>query len=184
MSSSSDYTPPKVWTWNKANGGRFANINRPDRRADARQGAAGRPASAAALFAGDAERREGHGDAGGAAGARPSRRGIRRLADQDRRRRTVRQRLRRGQSQFQDPGSAGSQRAASRSGSSSRARSCCISPRSSAPSCRPRPARAPNACRGCSGRWAARLIWAADSAISTPMRRRRSNMRSTGSRWR
>ena len=25
----SDYTPPKVWTWNKASGGRFANINRP-----------------------------------------------------------------------------------------------------------------------------------------------------------
>ena len=24
-----DYTPPKVWTWNKDNGGRFANINRP-----------------------------------------------------------------------------------------------------------------------------------------------------------
>ena len=23
------YTPPAVWTWNKANGGRFANINRP-----------------------------------------------------------------------------------------------------------------------------------------------------------
>jgi GST-like protein len=29
MSESSDYTPPKVWTWIKANGGRFANINRP-----------------------------------------------------------------------------------------------------------------------------------------------------------
>ncbi|MDI1285311.1 MAG: glutathione-dependent disulfide-bond oxidoreductase [Reyranella sp.] len=29
MSDSSDYTPPKVWTWNKASGGRFANINRP-----------------------------------------------------------------------------------------------------------------------------------------------------------
>ncbi len=29
MSSSSEYTPPKVWTWNKANGGRFASINRP-----------------------------------------------------------------------------------------------------------------------------------------------------------
>ena len=29
MSSSSEYTPPKVWTWNQANGGRFANINRP-----------------------------------------------------------------------------------------------------------------------------------------------------------
>ena len=29
MSDASDYTPPKVWTWNKASGGRFANINRP-----------------------------------------------------------------------------------------------------------------------------------------------------------
>ena len=28
-STSDDYTPPKVWTWNKASGGRFANINRP-----------------------------------------------------------------------------------------------------------------------------------------------------------
>lgn len=25
----SNYTPPKVWTWNKANGGQFASINRP-----------------------------------------------------------------------------------------------------------------------------------------------------------
>ena len=24
-----EYTPPKVWVWNKGNGGRFANINRP-----------------------------------------------------------------------------------------------------------------------------------------------------------
>ncbi|CAN5350483.1 glutathione-dependent disulfide-bond oxidoreductase [soil metagenome] len=29
MSDSSEYVPPKVWSWNKANGGRFANINRP-----------------------------------------------------------------------------------------------------------------------------------------------------------
>jgi GST-like protein len=29
MSDASDYTPAKVWTWNKASGGRFANINRP-----------------------------------------------------------------------------------------------------------------------------------------------------------
>ena len=29
MSSSSDYTPPNVWTWNKPNGGHFSNINRP-----------------------------------------------------------------------------------------------------------------------------------------------------------
>src|ERR1700753_3113652 len=29
MTDSSEYTPPKVWTWNKESGGRFANINRP-----------------------------------------------------------------------------------------------------------------------------------------------------------
>jgi GST-like protein len=27
--SLSSYTPPKIWTWDKENGGRFANINRP-----------------------------------------------------------------------------------------------------------------------------------------------------------
>ena len=29
MASSSDYVPPKVWTWDKESGGRFAAINRP-----------------------------------------------------------------------------------------------------------------------------------------------------------
>jgi GST-like protein len=29
MSDAPEYIPPKVWTWNKASGGRFANINRP-----------------------------------------------------------------------------------------------------------------------------------------------------------
>ncbi len=29
MSDAAEYTPPKVWTWNKESGGRFANINRP-----------------------------------------------------------------------------------------------------------------------------------------------------------
>lgn len=29
MSTSSEYVPPKVWTWDKPSGGRFANINRP-----------------------------------------------------------------------------------------------------------------------------------------------------------
>ncbi len=29
MNDSSPYTPPPVWTWNNANGGKFANINRP-----------------------------------------------------------------------------------------------------------------------------------------------------------
>jgi GSH-dependent disulfide-bond oxidoreductase len=29
MTDPSEYTPPKVWSWSKENGGRFANINRP-----------------------------------------------------------------------------------------------------------------------------------------------------------
>ncbi len=29
MNDASEYTPSKVWVWNKENGGRFANINRP-----------------------------------------------------------------------------------------------------------------------------------------------------------
>jgi GST-like protein len=29
MSENSEYTPPRVWTWNKGSGGRFAEINRP-----------------------------------------------------------------------------------------------------------------------------------------------------------
>ena len=29
MSNADDYTPPKVWAWDKASGGTFANINRP-----------------------------------------------------------------------------------------------------------------------------------------------------------
>jgi len=29
MSDKSTYSPPNVWTWDKENGGKFANINRP-----------------------------------------------------------------------------------------------------------------------------------------------------------
>jgi GST-like protein len=29
MTDAPEYTPPEIWTWNKASGGRFANINRP-----------------------------------------------------------------------------------------------------------------------------------------------------------
>ena len=29
MSDPSEYVPPKVWSWNKESGGRFANVNRP-----------------------------------------------------------------------------------------------------------------------------------------------------------
>src|SRR5258707_4466388 len=29
MTDTSEYVPPKVWTWNKPSGGQFASINRP-----------------------------------------------------------------------------------------------------------------------------------------------------------
>jgi GST-like protein len=29
MTNLTDFAPPKVWTWNKPNGGTFASINRP-----------------------------------------------------------------------------------------------------------------------------------------------------------
>ena len=29
MTQTSDYVPPRVWTWDQPSGGRFANINRP-----------------------------------------------------------------------------------------------------------------------------------------------------------
>jgi len=29
MTDTAEYTPPKIWSWDKENGGRFANINRP-----------------------------------------------------------------------------------------------------------------------------------------------------------
>ena len=29
MTNTTDYIPPKVWTWEKPNGGEFASINRP-----------------------------------------------------------------------------------------------------------------------------------------------------------
>ena len=29
MADTNEYTPPKVWTWNKPNGGKFASVNRP-----------------------------------------------------------------------------------------------------------------------------------------------------------
>ena len=71
MNEPSAYTPPNVWSWNKDNGGRFANINRPTAGpTHERELPVGRhPLQLYSL--GHAERRQGHGDARGAAGARP-----------------------------------------------------------------------------------------------------------------
>ena len=74
-----------------------------DRRRDTRQDPAGRPPPAAALFAGNAQRRESDDPAGGVARGRARRRRIRRLADPHQRGRPVLQRLCRRQPQFEDP---------------------------------------------------------------------------------
>ena len=102
----------------------------------------------------------------------------------DQRGRPVRQRLRRRQSEFQDPGADGPQRSEADPGVRVR-RDPAVPGREvrRLPADRAR-RRAPSACRGCSGRWAPRPISAAASATSTPMRRPRSNTRSTASPWR
>jgi hypothetical protein len=61
------YEPPKVWTWNKESGGRFASINRPigpTHQANCRSAAIH-----SALFAGDAQRRQGRRHVRGALAA-------------------------------------------------------------------------------------------------------------------
>ncbi len=185
MNESSDYTPPPVWSWTKENGGRFAGINRPTAGATHGQELPVGRHPLQLYSVGTPEWRQGHGDAGRAARARPRRRGVRRLVDPDQRRGAVRQRLRRRQSELEDPGAGRPQRAGVRSASSSRARSCSTSPRSSAaPFFPPAAASAPSACRGCSGRSAPRRFSAAGSATSTRTRRARSNTRSTATRWR
>ncbi len=137
MTDTPAYTPPKVWTWNKDNGGRFANINRPiaGPTHDKELPVGRHPLQLYSLATPNGVKVTvmleellalGH-----------TRRGVRRLADPHQRGRPVRQRLRGGQPELQDPGAAGPQRARRRCGCSSPARSCCTWPRSSAPSCRP-----------------------------------------------
>ena len=90
MTDRDTYTPPKVWTWNKPSGGQFANINRPIAGpTHEKELPVGRhPLQLYSLATPNGVKVTDH--AGGAAGARPQGRGIRRLADQDRRGRAVR----------------------------------------------------------------------------------------------
>ena len=182
--TASAYVPPKVWKWDKPSGGTFASINRPIAGAThEKELPVGRhPLQLYSLATPNGvkvtillEELLARGHAGAEYDA-----WLIRINEGD---------------QFGSgfvgvnpnskiPGAAGSQRTRRRSACSNPARSCCISPRSSARSCRATAARAPNACRGCSGRWAARRISAAASGTSTPTRRSRSSTRSTASRWR
>ena len=142
MTSAPEYTPPEVWTWNKENGGRFANINRPIAGAthDKELPVGRHPLQLYSLATPNGVKVTimleellalGH-----------ARRRIRCLADQDRRRRPVRQRLRGGQSRTPRSRRCSTAAGPSRSACSNPARSCCISPRNSAPSCRPTRRRA------------------------------------------
>ena len=110
MNNSTDYTPPKVWTWVKPSGGQFANINRPiaGPTHDKELPVGRHPLQLYSLATPNGvkvtvmlEELLALGHAG---------RRIRRLADPDQRGRAVRKRLRRGQSQLQDTRHGGSQR--------------------------------------------------------------------------
>ena len=183
MTDATDYVPPKVWTWNKAERRPVRQHQPADRRADPRQGIARRPPSAAALLARHAERRQSHDHARRAAGARAQRRRIRRLADRDRQWRSVRQRFRRDQPELQDPGHGGSQRADA--DPNLRIRRDPGIPRREVrgvPAHRGRPSRGmPFVALLADGRRA--LSSAAGSDISTPTPRPRSNMRSIVTPW-
>ena len=170
MTDESTYTPPKVWHWNKASGGQFASINRPiaGPTHDKELPVGRHPLQLYSLATPNGVKVTVMLEELLALGHRG--------AEYDAwliriRRRSVRQRLRRGQPELQDPGADGSQRADADPGV--RIRRDPAVPRREvrrvpADRCRQ---HAPNACRGCSGRWAARPISAAASATSTPMRR-------------
>ena len=111
MSDASSVHTPKVWT-NKPSGGRFANINRPISgsthekelpvgRHPLQLYSLGTPNGVKVLHSGYSRNCWRSAIEG---------RRVRRLADQDRRRRSVRQRFRGDQSKLQDPGVAGPQR--------------------------------------------------------------------------
>ena len=109
--------------------------------------------------------------------------GVRRLADQDRCGRPVQFRFRGDQPQLQDSRVARPQRPEAHSGLRVRLSYWCTWPRNSALSYRSTLRSARNACRGCSGKWAARPISVAGSATFTRMPPPRSNTPSIGSPW-
>ena len=152
MSDTPAYTPPKVWTWDKPNGGRFANTNRPIAGpTHEKELPVGRhPLQLYSLATPNGVKvtimleellalghkgaeydawliKIGDGDqfGSGFVAINPNSK-IPALIDRA------------------EP---------SRSACSSPVRFSSISPRNSAPCCRPSPPRAPNACPGCSGRW-------------------------------
>ena len=154
MTDTPDYVPPKVWTWERENGGRFANINRPVAGATHEKElprgkhllqlySLGTPNGVKVTIMLEELLAAGH-----------RRRGVRRLAHQHPRGRPVR---------LPDSSASIPTRRFRRwwttpcprpRGFSSPARSSSTWRTSSAPSFRRTRRSAPSACRGCSGRWA------------------------------
>ena len=132
------YVPPKVWTWDKASGGHFASINRPIAGAthDKELPVGKHPLQLYSLGTPNGlkvtimlEELLAAGHAGAEYDA-----WLIKIGEGDQ----FGSRLRRGQSELQDPGAARPHRSrASRSACSNSARSWSIWPRSSAPSCPP-----------------------------------------------
>ena len=185
MTDAPEYVPPKVWTWDKPSGGAFANINRPIAGpTHEKELPVGRhPLQLYSLATPNGlkvtimlEELLALGHAGAEYDA---------WLDQYRRRRPVRQRLRRDQPQLQDPGAGGPQ-----SGPApvrvfeSGAILLYLAEKFGAllPTGARRARRVPVVALLADGQRA--LSSAAASGTSTPTRRRRSNTRSTGSRWR
>jgi hypothetical protein len=182
MNESTAYTPPKVWTWNKPNGGRFASINRPvagpTHNKDLPVGR--HPLQLYSLATPNGQKVTimleellalGHSGAeydawlikigdgeqfgSGFEAVNPNSK-IPALVDRSGER---------------------------RSGCSSPAQSSCILRRSSAPFYRRKQVGARSVCPGCFGRWAAHPISAADLDTSTLTPRKKSNMQSIVLRW-
>ncbi len=116
MGHTRNYTPPKVWTWDQESGGKFANINRPhagpthDRsleigRHPLQLYSLATPNGVKATIMLEELLEAGHAEAEYDA-----------WLIRIERRRSVRQRLRRGEPQLQDPGAGGPQRPRSGAG--------------------------------------------------------------------
>ena len=178
-----DYVPPKVWKWEQPSGGQFANINRPVAGAthDEELPVGKHPFQLYSLATPNGQKvsimfeellENGHKDA--EYDAWPIR-----IGDGDQ----FGSGFVDDQPQFQDPGAGRSQRPEPVRVFESGAILVHLAEKFGEflpPQARSAPKRYP----GCSGRWAARPSSAAASAISSPMRRRNSNIRSTATRWR
>ena len=184
MTDSSDYVPPKVWTWNKGNGGQFANINRPiaGPTHDKELPVGRQPLQLYSLATPNGQKVTILLEELLAAGHRG--------AEYDAWLIRINEGDQFGSGFVSVNPNSKIPALLDRSGAKpvrvfeSGAILLYLAEKFAAFVPRKRRPSGPSACRGCSGRWAARRISAVALAISTPMRLRRWSIRSTASRWR